>query len=221
MEHLWRGSELPLAGYLGTAAAPQPPEVAIFLIVSAFLAVILHNRLMEGWECSVGMLFNNIRRRDIFDNRARTDCIWTSFAISFIIYAVSIAYGGVGSSSLWSVVTILLVFFLFREAVFFIVIWFSGRKKEITMVKMVSVSAFSLIFCASFPVALFSVFDLQGVLWMVSAYLVASLVLFISVYLKNVFKILISSGFSLFFSILYLCALEILPICVVIKALTS
>lgn len=221
MEHLWRGSEFPLSGYCGTAVSPQPPEVAVFLVVSAFLAAILHNRLMEGWGCSIGMLFNNIRRRDIFDNRFKTDCIWTSFAVSFVIYAVSIAYGGIGNSSLWRVILILLSFFIFREIVFSAMIWFSGRKKEVTMVKMLSISSFSIIFCASFPVAIFSGFDLQGVRWAVAGYLGVGLVLFLSVYLKDVFKILISSGFSLSFSILYLCALEILPICVVIKALTS
>lgn len=209
-----------MTGYVGTAVEQQPVEVSLFLIIFAFLAVLLHGKLFRGWEYSAGMLFNSMRRKEILNNDARKDCIRLSCIFSAIFYSASLSFGEVSPGSLWSILTVLLALALFRDLTYNAFAWFSGKKKEISEMRMISVSSFSLIFIASLPVALFSIFNLESVRWAVLLYLGAGLVFFFTFYLKCAVKILISSGFSLFFSILYLCTLEILPICVAVKAVT-
>lgn len=221
IDHLWQGSQLSLAGYAGTVAEQQSVGVSLFLTLFAFLAVLLHSSLFKGWEYSVGMLFNSIRRREIFKNESRKECIRMSCIFSAVLYSASLSFGKVSPDSLWSILTALLVLVLFRELTYSAFAWFSGKKKEISVIRTISVSAFSLIFISSLPVAVLSAFNLEGVRWAVLLYLGAGLVFFFTFYLKTAIKILISSGFSLFFSILYLCTLEILPICVAVKAVTS
>ncbi len=221
MDHLWQGSDFPLYGIFGTADATQPVGTVIFLAVTVFFAILLHRILVEGWVCSAQMLFNNIRRRDIFQNDNKTSAIRLSFIFSAVIYSVAVSSVAAETASLWKVMAVLLSVLIFKEIVLTIIVWFFGRKKEMKMLKAIAVSTFSIIGLASSPVALLSVFNLQDVRLAVVLYLGAGLVLLFTVYLKNAHKILISSGFSLFYSILYLCVLEILPICVAVKAVVS
>ena len=221
IDHLWQGSRLSLTGYVGTAVEQQPVEVSLFLAVFAFIAILMHGRLFRGWEYSIGMLFNSIRRREIFKNEDRKGCIRLSCIFSAVLYSASLSFGKVSPGSLWNILSVLLVLALFRELTYSAFAWFSDKKQEISIMRTASVSAFSLIFVSSLPVALFSIFNLEGIRWAVLLYLGAGLAFFFTFYLKTTIKILISSGFSLFFSILYLCTLEILPICVAVKAVTS
>lgn len=220
IDHLWQGSRLSLTGYVGTAVEQQPVEVSLFLAVFAFIAILMHGRLFRGWEYSIGMLFNSIRRREIFKNEERKECIRLSCIFSAIIYSAILSFGEVSPGPLWNSLAVLLALALFRDLTYSTFAWLSGKKKEISEMRTTSVSAFSLIFIASLPVALFSIFNLESVRWAVLLYLGAGLVFFFTFYLKSAIKILISAGFSLFFSILYLCTLEILPICVAVKAVT-
>ena len=178
MDHLWQGSQLTLAGYAGTAAEQQSVEVSLFLTVFAFSAILLHSTLLRGWEYSVGMLFSPIRRREIFKNDARKESIRLSCLFSAILYSSTLVFGEISSGTLWKSIEILLVLALFRELTYSAFAWFSGKKNEISIMRTISVSAFSLIFISSLPVTVISAFNLEGVRWATLLYLGAGLVFF-------------------------------------------
>lgn len=222
LDHIWQGSGFPLGECLGNLSVPQQEGVVItaVLLLAALLAVVFHNRLIEGWVSAASALFNSIRRKDIFDNSFKRRCIFLSFAIPSVLYGAAIALGA-SSRPLWVVLVVLLVYFILREAVLRLSVWFSGKKKEFDYARIISYSAFSLIFIAAVPVVALSVLEVADIRIFVDVYLGLIFVFFYAIYLKHLYKILISTGFSLFSSILYLCALEILPAFVAIKELTS
>lgn len=222
LDHIWQGSGFPLGEYLGNGAVPQPEEVttAVILLLAALLAIVFHSRLIEGWSSAAGVLLSNIRRKDVFDNAFKRNCIVLSFAIPSVLYGAAIALGE-SSRPLWFVMVVLAVYFLLREIVLRLSVWFSGRKKEFDLARIISYSAFSLIFLTALPVVALSVLEVGNIRIFVDIYLGLIFGFFYAIYLKHLHKILISSGFSLFSSILYLCALEMLPALVAVKELTS
>lgn len=193
----------------------------IFLLIAGVLAIVFSNNLINGCVDAVNVLFNSIRRRDILNNSFKNLCIKLSFFFSLILFVFATSYGGVSPHPVWRVAAVTVSYLVLKEIVFLLSSWFSGKKKEFTLAKLFSISAFTLFFWSSLPVAALSTFSLEHFETVAIIYFGLLFAYFFSVYLKHLYKILISSGFSLFSAFLYLCAFELLPTVVAIKELIS
>lgn len=211
-----------MGDYLGNAVVPRQEglSTAIVLLLATLLAIVFHCRLVEGWRSAADTLFNSFLRKAVFDNSHIRNSIVISFAITSVLYGTAIALEE-SSRPLWFVMVVLAVYFILRESVLRLSLWFSGKKKEFDLARIISYSAFSLIFLTALPVVVLSVLEVETIRIFTDIYLGLIFGFFYAIYLKNLYKILISSGFSIFSSILYLCALEMLPALVAIKELTS
>lgn len=221
LDHIWQGSGFPIAEWLGNVSSPQQEGVVtvIILLLATLLAVLFHRRLIEGWSSAANTLFSAIRRKDIFDNTNKRRSIVFSFAIPSIFYGAAIHYGG-NTRPLWVVLVVLALYFILREIALRLSSWFTGKKQEFDLARMIAYSAFSLIFVSSVPIVALYALGVEDIRIFTNVYLGVFFTFFYAIYLKCLYKILISTGFSLFSSILYLCALEILPTFVAIKELT-
>ena len=191
----------------------------IILLLATLLAVMFHRRLAEGWSGAASTLFSPVRRKDIFDNSYKRKCIVFSFAIPSIFYGAAI-YFGENTRPLWVVLVVLALYFILREIVLRLSSWYSGKKQEFDLARIISYSSFSLIFISAVPIVALYALGVEDIRIFTNIYLGVFLTFFYAIYLNCLYKILISTGFSLFSSILYLCALEILPTFVAIKELT-
>ena len=221
LDHIWHGSGFPIGGALGNVSVPQSEGAVtvIILLLATLLAVLFHKRLIEGWSSAANTLFSAIPRKDIYDNTHKRRSIVYSFAIPSIFYCASI-YFGENTRPLWVVLVVLALYFILREIVLRLSSWYSGKKQEFDLARIISYSAFSLIFISSVPIVALYALGVEGIRIFTNVYLGVFFTFFYAIYLKCLYKILISAGFSLFSSILYLCALEILPAFVAIKELT-
>ena len=116
-----------------------------------------------------------------------------------------------------SALIILALYWVFKSAILRLCSWITREKKSFSTIGKIGYNYFIVLFFSAIPLFLLSVIP-HFIPVQTTFNLLIILVLIIYVlYLARVFKIIISSRFSHFFYILYLCAAELLPLLFIIK----
>lgn len=220
---VWPGSRLSLAGdtvteALGTGA--PDPFVLGFLLVMSLLLILLFGRLMAAVAGGVSFVRSAYSTSETLDSKYLCDSIFMMYLVVIPFYAVALRVSGLGGGYMW-VLGAVGVLLLLRKAVYALLGWLSGRQAVIRNVEKVSCGIFILVALLSFlPVPALLLFPPE-MRETYRIYLLIILLIGCFFYAKRSLELISSSGFSSFFWVLYLCTLEILPVCVVVNYLMN
>ena len=213
----WEGSTLVLKNVTGTAVAAQSlsDKILILCVVLCIAVLILFfKRYVEGVISSVRSCMSYNRALETFNNKRAISSMYLAFVLSVPFYALAISRSGVSTIKEWWIFIIIVLFFIFRHLVYVTAGWLTAKKEPFKVLENTSTSCFVIIMFLSIlalaVVELFPSLNRGGA----RIYLAIVYVIGILVYFARSFKIFGLSGFSNIFWFLYLCSLEILPMCV-------
>ena len=220
---IWPGSRLSLAGdgAVDAIGANVPdPFVLGFLLAMALALVLFYSRLLAAIAGSASFFRSSHATSETLGNKYLCDSIRLVFLLMVPFYAVALRLAGLGDGYLWVLGT-LVVLILLRMGVLALLGWLSGHPDALKEVETVSRGIFILVALASFlPVPVLLLFPPQ-VLSFFRIYLAIVALIGYVFYVIRSFSLISSSGLSRYFWVLYLCTLEILPVCVVVNYLLN
>lgn len=220
----WPGSDLVLgqSASQGTAILHNPNPWILGLIIFTLLGMIVLYRLYSAGllgAFSIGMTLSHFEESSITSAAYQT----LIFTLALTLPSFSYIFPATSLSSInyWWILALLFSFFVLRHFQYVVSAWITNKKDAFRQLEIVGNSCFLSIMTLS--VALFAIFSLfpEMGFQLFSRLLLGICLIGIAVYFIRSYKIFISSGFSIFFWILYLCSLELLSICVVANVIVS
>ena len=116
-----------------------------------------------------------------------------------------------------SALIILVLYWVFKSAILRLCSWITRAKKSFSTIGKIGYNYFIVLFFSAIPLFLLSAIPhFIPAQTTINLLIILALTIYV-LYLVRVFKIIISSRFSHFFYILYLCAAELLPLLFIIK----
>jgi len=218
---IWPGSRLVLESVAGGESvmyASADPYVLYFLLALAFLAIISHKRIAEAIVNSVKLLMGGVNLKDVQNSKHSNDSVLVGFLLMIPFYAFVFCNTGISSLSYWWVLVAFVAYFIYKYLLFKILGWATLKKEAFGDVRKVSNGASFLIMLFSLPALIPQLFTENFPVMTLALYVLVVAILLLFIYFARIIRIFISSGMSVFFRFLYLCALEILPILLVVKA---
>lgn len=224
MMTVWPDSRLSLGG--GTFDGPIPghtPDTAVlvFLIAAGLLLILNYGRLMTAVSGSVACYRGPGRTLEVLGNKYVCNSIRTVFILLIPFYALAFCLTGLSRAGYWLTLLAIALAVLLRKGLYALLGWltlhetalFNAERTGMALsVPMLLFSGVVLLVGTRFP-------EVPNELWW------SLLGLFFGVYGFFMFlrgrAFFLQTGFSIFFWVLYICALEILPICVVVKILMN
>lgn len=220
----WEGSELSIESAIdigGTASAPPDMFVVIFLIVTGLMFLLLFTRLVTAISAATTLATSAKRAKDVLNDNYACDSVLIFFYLSIPLYSLIFLEEGLTQMNYWPVFLTMAAFFVFRYLAFFCFGWLGTCRDEVEALKKTSRGVWILIMMFSCLIMLVSLVlpQVKGLPALIYLFAVAAAGLIL--YAIRGYRIIISSGFSGFFWILYLCSLEVLPLCVAVKVVVS
>ena len=217
---LWPGSSLILDGMMSDAVAVSvapPASVLFFLLAVALTLLLSFSRVVVALRGATFVVRGNNSTMEVLGNKYDCDSIFLSYLLLLPVYALTLLIDGVSSLDYWMTLVVLVALMLFRRICLAVSGWLSGRRGAMRQVSMVGRSIMvPVVLISSLTGLLVRVFpDISRTFIFVLLIVIAAAGYI--VYVKRSFDIINSSGFSRFFWFLYLCALDILPICVAVN----
>ncbi|MBQ0124586.1 MAG: DUF4271 domain-containing protein [Bacteroidales bacterium] len=213
----WEGSMLVLKNVTGTTVAVQSlsDKILILCVVLCLAVLVFFFKIyMEGVISSAQTCMSYNRASETFNNKRAINSMYLAFVLSVPFYALAISRSGVSAMKEWWVLVTISLFFIFRHLAYVTAGWLTAKKEPFKVLENTATGCFVLIMSLSIlalaAVELFPSIDRNRV----AIYLATVYGIGILVYFARSFKIFGLSGFSIIFWFLYLCSLEILPMCV-------
>lgn len=218
---IWPGSRLVLDRLSGGEPilhSSADPTVLYFLLMLMVLAIIIYGRIAEALVISIKLLVGGVNLKNIQSSKHKNDSVTIGFLISVPFWAFVFFNTEMSAFSYWAVFGSLAAYFFYKAVLFRILSWAVNKKETFLDVEKASNAASFLLMVFSLP-ALIPQLLMDNVSSNIPAlYVIVVAIVLLFIYFVRINKIFISSGLSGFFRILYLCALEILPIMVLVKA---
>lgn len=222
VDHPWTGSYLPLdmKPWEHLDAQTPPDMVMVYLLVAiGLLALVFYDRIINGFFGAVLIYKNEVRMKEVM--RDAYCCANIRILFYFLIPFLPLVLTGadIGGRGYWGTLLVVVILFVFRLVVIRLISMLSANREEMKVLTILNRAIFAIII-ALFLIILVLVQNVPFVTVEVAKVLlgiVAGVGLIFFFHREKV--IFLRSGFSHFLWILYLCALEILPICVAITAL--
>lgn len=216
---IWPGSSLTLDGIMPDAAvsAAPSPSVLFFLLAVAVALLLFFSRVVVALKGSTFVIRSSNSTMEVLGSKYDCDSIYLSYLLLLPVYALILVIDGASSLGYWMTLAVLVALMLFRRICLAVAGWLSGRHGVMRQIAMVShsvmvpvilVSAVTALLVRIFPdISRIFIFVLLG-MTAAAGYLI---------YGNRSSEIINSSGFSRFLWFLYLCTLDILPICVAVN----
>jgi len=175
--------------------------------------------MMVAVSSSMTIFRSKTRMKELLRDNYRKRNVTLVLLIMVPYYVLLLTSTGISNYNYWQTFGILIVFFVFRIILTKIVVWLTGKTEVVNNVYKLSQVVFLLIVVFSLFLFLFKEFIPSFPQNLSVIYLSLVSVLLLMIFFVNERDIFLNSGFSHFFWFLYLCALEILPICVVVNTI--
>ena len=197
------------------------PYILAFLLAVGVALLLCYNRLLSALHGSAACFHGDHSTQEMLGNNYVCDSVRISFLLLLPFYALTLSVTGCSRLGyLWTLVA-LLGLFLLRKAVYWMAGWLSSRQGAFRALERMGLALFVLGMLVSTVAAL--------VVWLVPSipsialwiWILAVAVVCAVFYIRRGSSIILSTGFSIFFWVLYLCALEFLPICVVVNIMIN
>lgn len=219
---IWPGSRLSLDGGMVTEAVGNSPDpfVLVFLLAVSVSVVLLYQRLVTAVAGGLSFVRGSYATQETLGNMYVCNSVELVFFLMVPLYAVALRIAGLGGGYLW-VFGALCAYLLFRRAALAVFGWLSDRKAVVRALDRVGSGIFVLVALLSFvPVPVLVLFP-SVILEPYRIYLAIIALIGYILYAVRSLTLISSTGFSSFFWVLYLCTLEILPVCVVVNYLLN
>ena len=199
---------------------PDPFVLAV-LLLDAVLLLLFFERLLAALQASVACYKSLFGTREFLNNNYLCASVRQTFALLIPFYAITLVVTDVSQVGFGWTLALLVLLALFRLLGCRMLGWLTARKSAFLSLERVNEAICVLAMAASLPVFLLGWLAPSvphTVLWIL---LSAIALLAALVYVWRGSKIILSTQFSIFYWVLYLCALEFLPICVVVNILIN
>lgn len=194
--------------------------VAILLVALLLFFLLFFRRAILAIGGSFSMTSGLYRTQEVIDDKYFTDSVLIVLALLTPIFAYSLIDSGITSLPFIYVLITVVAYLLLHYIVIAIITWMTNRKEMKQVAKCFSSFMVLLMTLSALAMPVSAVFTaLSGTVTTIWTAIVCAV--FTTIYIYRTRQIIIGSGFSRFFWFLYLCGLEILPICVVVKVLVS
>lgn len=221
IKDLWPGSILPQQD-MGVAGLPSGnPELSAVLavIVSVLAVTLMFRRLSAAFSGFRDLISITTRNEVVLGNKYACDSMIICALTLIPAFAGSLCISGISALSFWPTLLVVALVPVARETGYALMGWLFSCKDVFSALRVVNygsvVPAILAVIVSSVLVWAFPQVPGAGYLLFVLILFAVSLLL----YVIRTGILIFSSGFSGFFWILYLCAFEILPVCVAAKIL--
>lgn len=223
MTEIWPGSRLSLGGEAVSGApgtGATDPFVLAFLLLSALLVLVMFGRLTAAVRGSATFLRSSYATVETLENKYLYDSISSMFLLFLPFYAAAVRFARVGDSY-WQTFLVLCALVLLRKAAMALLAWLKGSAAAFHLAERLGYGVFILVALASIlpvPVLLITPFQYLSAF---RIYLAIIALVGYAIYAARSFSLIYSTGFSSYYWVLYLCTLEILPVCVAVNYLLN
>jgi len=216
----WKGSTLSTfdGGATGFIWPETNGSTAILLIATAFFGIVMFKQIALCVGTSFVAIFNPIRQKDIYGSTTFGSRMFLSTALLLPLFSYVLFASGLSNIDFLLTMAVVAALIALRHLQFNIL-------NAIIMdeclqdVRKSSDYATVIFMTLALPLYFISLFCGEKDLGFYRIYLLIIGIISALPYLYFATRKIISSRFSLFFTFLYLCALEILPIAVAVKVL--
>lgn len=221
IQDLWSGSESALSQIPGRAVTAVDNGIPVIIALLALLAIILlHRQVLQAIGGSVLILTSSVRRNAVFSDLSYRSSALTATVILAPLYAYILVRCGASHLSYYATLGLVAAYLLYHPVAIYIYgnlhriygardIIFLHRAASLMMM-ILSLPALLLVWI--FPSA---VPTLPGI------WLILSAAICLIPYWVTAARMKVSLGFSKVFIFLYLCALECLPVAVILRIFLS
>ena len=197
------------------------PYILAFLLAVGVALLLCYNRLLSALHGSAACFHGDHSTQEMLGNNYVCDSVRISFLLLLPFYALTLSITGCSRLGYFWTLVALLALFLLRKAVYWMMGWLSSRQGAFRALEKTGLALFVLGMLVSTLAAL-AVWLVPSIpsiaLWVWVLAVVAVCAFF---YIRRGSSIILSTGFSVFFWVLYLCSLEFLPICVVVNIMIN
>ncbi len=218
IDEAWKGSFLVLGDVSasGSVDAPAYTFMSICVIILLFLFLIFFKRVVIAVQSSFLVL---VKRKDyiaVFDDKYSLSSIIITFSIAVPTLAFVLYNNEMSGTGYFNTLLLLAGYFVVKHILYMITGWMSNQKETFLILEKTGFCAFIVITTLSMVTLPVSYF-FSGIHHNFDNIFVAGVsAIIILMYFVKGYKIFISSIFSHFFWFLYLCTLELLPLCLLI-----
>ena len=224
MLECWKESRLVLENIDFSKISQVPDTNIVSSIVIAALAVtviVFFKSEILAVSLSLQALFNGKKVKDIEGNQSYYSAVVVTAIICIPILAATAMKPGSGNLTYALFCAALFLLVVVRKLLFSLVSWLKGRRDVFKTSRHSSAISLIDITVLCLPLLIFRSRMPDIFMIIVQPYILTVIGLVYAIYLARSLRTLISSGFSHFFSFLYICALELLPIGLIISVYIS
>lgn len=189
------------------------------MLALSVLVLMRYEVLALALEAVIALFRNEHSHKEMLGNHSLTGAVRTIFPFLLPFYAVMLIASRVSVQGLLWTLAGIVMFCLLRLALGRLLGWLTREPelfRELGITEQVAVIG---VMVFSIPGALVGWIWPATPLWVTWTWMGLAAAAGFSIYARRGFSLIFERGFSLFYWILYLCVLEILPICVVVNLL--
>jgi hypothetical protein len=199
---------------------PDPYALAI-LLADAVLMLLLYERLLAALRGTVACVRSNYSAHEMLGNNYLCSSVAVMAVMIIPFFTMSLVVSGVSHVGfMWTLVA-LVGLLLFRKLVYGTMGWLTSRQSAFHSLEILSYAFAVGMMVASVPAYLVGWLAPSAPDWLCWGWMGLMSVGVAVLYVWRASSIILQTGFSYLYWVLYLCALEFLPICVVVNILIN
>lgn len=197
------------------------PYVLAFLLAVGLAVLLMYSRLLAAIQGAAPCCRGYHGAVEMLGNTYVVDSVRIVFMLLIPFYALALVLCRVSAVGyLWTLVA-LVGLWLFRKLVFLLLGWLTSRAAGFRALERVGYALGVLMMLCAMPAVLLAWLVPATPEWLLKGWLAVLAVVAFLLYFRRGLSMISQTGFSVFFWVLYLCGLELLPICVVVNLLLN
>lgn len=197
------------------------PYILAFLLALALVLLLSYNRLVTAVRGAAACVRGLHSTCEMLGNNYVFGSVRYAFLLLLPFYAMTLVVTGLSTRPYLRTLLTLLVLVLFLKAVCLAMGWLTSRRPVFRQLEWTGSAFCVLAMVLSLPAALAGWLIPAAPQWLLWGWLALAAAAAGFLYARRGFSIIFPAGFSVFFWVLYLCTLEVLPICVVVNILIN
>ena len=195
------------------------PYILAFLLLAGVALLLAYNRLLAAVRGGCSCLHGLNGTVEMLGNQYICDSVRLIFVLLVPFYALALVVTDLSMVGYVWTLAALVVLCIFRKLVYALMGWLGGRTSAFRSIERMGYALGVLVMLASAPAILLGWLVPETPRWLLLLLLALPAAVGAFFYARRGFSLIFPTEFSLFFWVLYLCALEFLPICVVVNRL--
>lgn len=199
---------------------PDPYVLAI-LLADTVLLLLLYERLLAALRGSVACLRSNYSAHEMLGNNYLCSSVAVISVLLVPFFAAALVVADASRVGFFRTLAVLVGILLFRKLVFALTGWLSSRRSAFRSLEILSYAFAVGVMFASLPAFLMGWLAPSVPGWVCWGWMALAFAGVALLYVWRASSIILPTGFSSLYWVLYLCGLELLPICVAVNFLIN